>query len=311
MSKKKITVSLVLGSGGARGLAHIGVIKWLVDNNYEIKSISGSSIGALIGGIYASGNLDKYEKWVCGVSKIDIISLLDFAWNANGLVHGDKIINTLIELLGDQLIEDLPLSFTAVASDIENEKEIWINSGSLFDAIRASISMPLFFTPVRSNGRLLIDGGVLNPMPIAPTFGDQTDLIIAVSLAGGREKESITVIEKAPKAVKNNQESSKHDIHIHEKIFSFINNFISSNDDTKNKLEDSPYWGAFDIVNQSLDAMQSTITRQKLASYPADYIIDIPRNSCGSLEFNRGQEMIDLGYKKAQLCMPSKDEQFL
>ena len=144
MARKKTTVSLVLGSGGARGLAHIGVIKWLVENDYQIKSISGSSIGALIGGVYASGNLPKYEKWVCGINKMDIISLVDIAWKSNGLVRGDKIINTLVTLLGDQLIEDLPISFTAVASDINNGKEVWINSGSLFESIRASISMPLF-----------------------------------------------------------------------------------------------------------------------------------------------------------------------
>ena len=308
MIDKKTTVSLVLGSGGARGLAHIGVIKWLVENDYEIKSISGSSIGALIGGIYASGNLDKYEKWVCSISKLDIISLLDFTWKANGLVRGDKIINTLVKLLGDQLIEDLPLSFTAVASDIEHEKEVWINSGSLFDAIRASISMPLFFTPVKRKGKLLIDGGVLNPMPIAPTFGDQTDLIIAVSLAGVREKISVNPVKPLPKVHKKNK--IKHDIHMHQKLFGFVNGFISSaNEHSTQALEDLPYWGSFDIVNQALDAMQSTITRQKLASYPADYIIEIARNCCGSLEFDRAQEMIDLGYKKAQLSMPKKDEQ--
>jgi NTE family protein len=306
MAKKKTTVSLVLGSGGARGLAHIGVIKWLVDNDYQIKSISGSSIGALIGGIYASGNLDKYEEWVCGINKIDIISLLDIAWKSNGLVRGDKIINTLVELLGDQLIEDLPLSFTAVASDIKHEKEVWINSGSLFEAIRASISMPLFFTPVRRNGALLIDGGVLNPMPIAPTFGDQTDLIIAVSLGGVREKISVKAVEKK----KNTEEEPlKQDVHMHEKIISFVNGFRNGNNgETKKTLEASPYWGAFDIVNQALDAMQSTITRQKLASYPADYIIEIARNSCGILEFDRAQEMVALGYKKAQLSLPGKED---
>jgi NTE family protein len=303
MSSKKTTVSLVLGSGGARGLAHIGVIRWLVENNYRIKSISGSSIGALIGGIYASGNLAKYEEWVLGIRKIDIISLLDIAWTTHGgLVRGDKIINTLIELLGDQLIEDLPLSFTAVASDIKHEKEVWINSGSLFDAIRASISMPIFFTPVMRNDAILIDGGVLNPMPIAPTFGDQTDLTIAVSLGGAREKQCVKVADKPSEE----KPVVKVDSHIHKKIMNFISNFRNGY-----TVEKYDTWGALDVINLSLDAMQSAITRQKLASYPADYIIEIARNSCGILEFHRAQEMIDLGYQKAGLMLPGKNEQQL
>jgi NTE family protein len=297
---KKTTVSLVLGSGGARGLAHIGVIKWLIENDYQIKSISGSSIGALIGGIYASGNLDKYEKWVCGIDKIDIISLMDLAWRSNGFVRGEKIMHTLVELLGDQLIEDLPLSFTAVASDIDNEKEVWINSGSLFDAIRASISMPLFFTPVMRNGVMLIDGGVLNPIPMAPVFGDQTDMTIAVGLGGAREKMRFN----SQPVIPSENELLKRDTFIHEKIMNFISSF--KHEDLSDK---QPEWGAFEVANQALDAMQSVISRQKLAAYPADYIIEIPRNACGILEFDRAQEMIDLGYKRAQQVVLSKSEQ--
>ena len=140
------TVSLVLGSGGARGLAHIGVIEALKEHDYEIASIAGCSVGALIGGIYAAGELDKFEEWVRGVSKLEIVNLLDVAWQSDGLVKGDKIIDKLVDLVGDQQIEDLPISFTAVATDITNGGEVWLSKGRLFDAIRASISLPLFFT---------------------------------------------------------------------------------------------------------------------------------------------------------------------
>ena len=112
-TKNKTTVSLVLGSGGARGLAHIGVIHWLEENNFKIESISGCSMGALIGGVYAAGKLDDFEQWVSAITKVDILTLLDLSWKKGGLVKGDKIINTLVELVGDQLIEDLPISFTA------------------------------------------------------------------------------------------------------------------------------------------------------------------------------------------------------
>jgi NTE family protein len=181
------TVSLVLGSGGARGLAHIGVIHWLEENNYNIRSIAGSSIGALIGGIYAAGKLDEYEQWVRAIKKIDIVTLLDLSWGKSGLVKGDKIINTLVGLVGEQLIEDLPIHYTAVATDLKNQKEIWMKSGKLFDAIRASMSIPLFFTPFKDRGVDLVDGGILNPVPVAPTIGDRTDMTIAVNLGGSAE----------------------------------------------------------------------------------------------------------------------------
>lgn len=284
--QNKKTVSLVLGSGGARGLSHIGIIKWLIENDYEITSISGSSIGALVGGVYAAGKLNEFEEWIREIDKIEIFSLLDIAWKSNGLVHGDKIINTLRKLLGNQQIEDLPLTYTAVASDIEHEKEVWISSGCLFEAIRASISLPLIFTPTYRHGVLLIDGGVLNPVPIAPTFRDTTDLTIAVNLGGLMKKDKPK--KKMPKLIESNKS-------IHGKIKRFINSF--SKDDIISTSQD---WGVYDIANQAFDAMQSTIARQKLAAYPADVVIEIPRNACGTLEFHRADEMIELGYQRAK-----------
>jgi NTE family protein len=281
------TVSLVLGSGGARGLAHIGVIHWLEENGYTIASISGCSMGALIGGIYAAGQLDKFERWVRAVTKLDIITLLDVSWNKSGLVKGDKIINTLVELVGNQRIEDLPISYTAVAADIKNEKEVWINSGSLFDAIRASISLPLFFTPHLHNGVKLIDGGVLNPVPIAPTFSDDTQRTIAVNLGGSMESNQPG--HNVP------TEPVADSMQLHEKISSYIKRF-QQNTGRESELN----WGVYDIANQAFDAMQSTIARQKLAAYPPDYTIEIARNACGTLEFDRADEMIDLGYRKAR-----------
>jgi NTE family protein len=284
------SVSLVLGSGGARGLAHIGVIHWLEENGYEIKSISGCSMGALIGGVYAAGKLDTFEQWVRSITKLEIIKLLDLSWGKSGLVKGDKIINTLVDLVGDQKIEDLPVSFTAVASDIEDEKEVWINSGRLFDAIRASISLPLFFTPFDYNGTLLIDGGVLNPVPIAPTFGDNTDLTIAVNLGGPPEEVHSQLAAR--------EKQGKEDSYIQENINHFIKNLQRS---AKSVVGND--WDIYDVANQAFEAMQSTIARQKLAAYPPDLTIEIPRNACRTLEFDRADEMISLGYVTAQQLM--------
>jgi len=289
-TKNKRAVSLVLGSGGARGLAHIGVIHWLEDNGFKIESISGCSMGALIGGVYAVGKLDDFEQWVGAITKVDIVTLLDLSWRSNGLVKGDKIIGTLIDLVGDQLIEELPISYTAVAADVDGEKEVWIKTGKLFDAIRASISLPLFFTPFNYNGVVLIDGGVLNPVPIAPTFGDETEMTIAVNLGGAAENkkqtdDGLSSLETfAPE--------------LHEKIRRYIGNFQQSM-----KIHSSLDWSAYDVANQAFDAMQSTIARQKLAAYPPDYTIEIARNACGTLEFNRASEMIALGYTSARECL--------
>ncbi|HET6461425.1 MAG TPA: patatin-like phospholipase family protein [Syntrophales bacterium] len=291
MKKNNIkTVSLVLGSGGARGLAHIGVIHWLEENGYKICSIAGCSIGALIGGIYAAGKLDEYEQWVRAIRKVDIVTLLDLSWDKSGLVKGDKIINTLIDLVGEQSIENLPIRYTAVATDVKGQKEIWIKSGRLFDAIRASISIPLLFTPFKYKGVDLIDGGVLNPVPVAATIGDDTDMTIAVNLGGPAETpEKMSGMNSTP---------ASHPSPFHEKINRFINRLQQSV--TTSSGRD---WGAYDIAIQAFEAMQSTIARQKLAAYPPDKVLEIARNACRTLEYDRAAEMIELGHRRAKECL--------
>ncbi|WP_135454962.1 patatin-like phospholipase family protein [Vibrio echinoideorum] len=280
------TVSLVLGSGGARGLVHVGIIRWLIEHGYQIKSISGCSIGALIGGVYAAGKLDEFEEWVTSIDQSDMAMMLDFSWQSSGIFKGDKIIDTLRGLIGEISIEDLPIPYTAVAANVDDEKEVWLQSGSLFDAIRASISLPLFFTPHVINGEVLIDGGVLNPVPIAPTFSDKTDFTLAVNLGGEPEMLQQEVIPVSLPTKESN---------LHERVVHFIDNLGSS---VKSKM--SFNFAAYDIANQAFDAMQSTIARQKLAAYPADITLELPRNACGTLEFDRSQEMIDRGYHLAQ-----------
>jgi len=285
-SRNTKTVSLVLGSGGARGLAHIGIIHWLEENGYKIRSVAGCSIGAVIGGIYAAGKLDEYEQWVRSITKVDMVTLLDLSWEKSGLVRGDKLINTLINLVGEKLIEDLPISYTAVATDIKGQKEVWIKSGSLFDAMRASFAIPLLFTPFKYKGVELVDGGVLNPVPIAPTFGDETDMTIAVNLGGAEQDPGKPGTLRAAPAVSSTP--------FHEKINHYIKLLKQSV-----RKSGSHDWDAYDIAIQSFESMQNTIARQKLAAYPPDIVIEIARNACRSLEFDRASEMIALGYRKA------------
>ena len=291
MPNNSKTVSLVLGSGGARGLAHIGVINWLDENGYRIVSVSGSSMGALIGGIYASGKLKEYEHWMRAITATDIPKLVDITFDLDGLVRGERIIEALKDLIGDSLIEDLPIPFTAVASDVAREKEVWLNAGSLFDAIRASISLPLFFKPAEINGVKLLDGGILNPVPIAPTFNDESDITIAVNLGGKPDPDF-----KMPKII--NPPEEKNDFS--DKIAGFIRRL-----DISKKVSRSKSFSMIVIADRTFDAMQSAIARQQLAAYPPDIELIIPNNVCGTLEFNRAEEMIQLGYELAALKLSS------
>lgn len=280
---KKKTVSLVLGSGGARGLAHIGVIHWLEKNNYQIKSISGCSMGSVIGGIYAAGKLDEFEAWVRKLTLVDIASYMDISFGMSGFIKGDKLINTLRDIIGDQNIEDLPIKFTAVAADIKNEKEIWLTKGSLFDAIRASISLPMFLTPVIHDGLELIDGGILNPIPIAPVFSDNTDLTIAVNLGAADVDHPIVEKDQVQKAETSGFKS---------KITSLFKSYEKEPKNSQSKM--------LEIADKAFDAMQNTIARQKIAAYPPDYLIDISRKACGTLDFHKADEMIAMGYDKTE-----------
>ena len=179
-----------------------------------------------------------------------------------------------------------------VAANVAAEKEVWLKPGFLFDAIRASISLPLFFTPHVINGEEHIDGGVLNPVPIAPTFGDNTDVTIAVNLGGEPElfKQEVTPVSLPTK------ESNLHD-----KVDNFIDN-LGNNVNSKMSFN----FAAYDIANQAFDAMQSIIARQKLAAYPADITLEVPCNACGTLEFERSKKMIDRGYHLAQATLGSR-----
>lgn len=284
---KKKTVSLVLGSGGARGLTHIGVIRWLEENNYEIKSISGCSMGALVGGFYAAGKLDAYVTWLSSLNMLDMLKLVDLQ-GSSGLMKGAKLMKKLEELVGDYKIEELDIKFTAVAADINEEKEIWMSSGSLLEAIRASISLPMFFTPYKYKGRLLIDGGILNPVPIAPTFHDDTDLSIAVNL-GALEQGSISLREK------------KRD----EALLTKVKEYLLGMALPKGSEESD---NMYNVANKAFDSMQSTIARVKLAAYPPDVEIRVPRELCSTLEFDKVEELIEYGYR---LCGETFEKQVL
>lgn len=277
------TVSLVLGSGGARGLAHIGVIQWLTENGYVIRAISGTSMGALVGGIYATNKLEVYAEWVLALERMHVLRLLDPTIGSPGLFKGERIIGVLRDLIGDSDIEALPIAFTAVATDLDSGREVWLRHGRLFDAIRASIATPMVFTPFRHGERTLIDGAVVNPVPVAPTLDDATDLTVAVDLSGPPETSPMPPI--GPSLIGDNS--------YRRRILKFVESVRPARERTP------PPRGLLDVAFTAMQAMEDTIADLKLSACPPDVMIEIPRNACGFFEFWRAEELIDLGRERA------------
>lgn len=286
MSTESIPVSLVLGSGGARGLAHIGVIQWLVENGYDIRSISGSSMGALVGGIFATRKLEVYAEWVLALERMHVLRLLDPAIGRPGIFKGERIISVLRSLIGDCAIEDLPIAFTAIATDLESGAEVWLREGDLFDAIRASMATPLVFTPFERGGRMLLDGAIVNPVPVGPTVGDATQLTIAVDLSGPAQLQALA----AP------SESLIDDNSYRRRILKFIDTVRPA------RSAKEPSRGMISTAMASMEIMQDTITRLRMAEYLPDIVVDVPRNACGFFDFWKAEELIALGRERAAIA---------
>lgn len=288
------TVSLVLGGGGARGHAHIGVIRALEERDFEIRSIAGTSMGAVIGGVYAAGQLDTYEKWAYKLKGNDVVRLLDFSFSRTSVFKGARIFDVLKELIGEYQIEDLDIGFTSVATSINEQREIWLNSGPLFQAVRASTAVPGVFSPIELNGRTLVDGGLVNPIPIAPTLNDTNDMTIAVNLSalpGGKDTRDAPPQEDAEQRV----ESGKNTVQ------KFIGDLLKKSDEETGQPD------AIDLLTKSIDVMQGAIARLKLAAYAPDVIIDISRDACSFFDFHRAEQMASLGYTATKKALERAD----
>ena len=290
--KHSTTVSLALGGGGARGLAHIGVIRWLTENGYIIRSIAGSSMGALVGGIYATRKLDVYAEWVLAIERMDVVRLLDPAFSRAGLFKGERIIGVLRNLIGDCAIEDLPISFTAVATNLLSGEEVWLREGKLFDAIRASIATPLIFTPFKYGARILLDGALVNPLPIAAILGDTTDLTVAVNLSAPAELRPLPPAS-APIVTRGAN---------WRRIRAFIERGLKGD-----RMPGLRVLGPIDIAFESMQMMQDTIARLKIAANLPDVIVEIPRNACGYHEFWRAKELIALGHERTARAFATRE----
>jgi NTE family protein len=278
-------VALALGAGGARGYAHIGVIRELHERGHEIVAISGASMGAMVGGMTAAGKLDEFADWVSGLSRRDVIRLVDPHLSAPGVITAERLFAALRSIVGEPRIEDLDIPFTAVATDLRARREVWFQRGDLLSALRASVAMPGVFTPVVINGRLLGDGGVLNPVPIEPTSAANADVTVAVSLHGNR-------LSQAPAApAKEEAEPSWRD-NLVEKVRERMGHTPTPEHPGEGLLEGMKI---ADVMGLSNDAAAALITRFRLAATPPDVLIKVPGNAAGTLDLYKATEMIELG----------------
>ena len=276
----KKQVSLVLSSGGARGIAHIGVIEELEKQGFEIKSIAGTSMGALVGGMYATGKLDVYKKWMCSLDKMDVFNLIDFTFSKNGIMKGDKILREMKRMIPDENIEDLSIPFVAIATDINNEEELVFNSGSLYDAIRASISIPTVFTPLIKEGSHVVDGGVLNPIPINRVKRINNDILIVVNVNARIPNTNLQIPDD------NNPEEKKYSKYVNS-VISKLNYFIPKHETDK--------LGYFSLLNKTTGLMLHQISLMTLEKYQPDILINISRDSFGTYDFYKSEKIIETG----------------
>lgn len=276
----KKDVALALSSGGARGLAHIGAIEELEAQGYRITSIAGCSMGSLIGGVYAAGKLAEFREWMKTIDKKKMMELTDFSFSLNHVVKGTRIIEAIMEFVPDVAIEDLPIPYCAVATDWKSGSEVVFREGSMFEAIRASISLPSFYEPVQRDGMILIDGGVTNPIPMNRVVRHEGDILVGVDVSGH---------DYAAQWKKQHElaERRKHSTSLSQQI---LNRLIPDNLDFN-------YYTVLSRVS-SIMIRQNSLLMAQLTK--PDILVDIQMSRYGGFDFDKSEKLIAIGRKKTQ-----------
>ena len=302
-------VALVLGSGGARGYAHIGVIEELEARGYEIVAIAGCSMGAVVGGVYAAGQLEGYKEWVCQLDYVDVLRLVDVTWSPMGAMRASKVMSKIESLVGKTRLEELPIPVTTVATDLRRQREVWFQSGSLLEAIRASIAVPGVITPVHRGDQVLVDGGLLNPLPITPTVAADADFVLAVNVTAHSprpvtldELMPMVAEECAPDSDEERLDSAQYTSwmdDVRDATRRLLDGLGSGNNhdesDEQSRRRGLRAWGRLDLMLASFDITQASLAKYKIAGYPPDVLIEVPKTVCGAYEFHRARALIALG----------------
>lgn len=288
-------VALVLGSGGARGYAHLGAVEELRDRGHEIVAVSGTSMGAVVGGLVAAGKDAEFAAWASTLTGRRVVRLADPTWTGGGAATAERLMAALDEIVGDVLIESLSIPFTAVATDLAARREVWFQRGPLIPAMRASFAIPGLFTPAVVDGRVLVDGGLLNPLPLEPTAAATADFTVAVSLQGPREPHEPTSpargfsVRRAEWAADLRRRFRRGEEELGEAPEAPAESPPAEAVDVRPDVRTS------EVVSLSFDAMQSLITRYRLATLPPDVLVTIPLSAARTIDFHRADEMVDLG----------------
>ena len=275
---KTKNVALALSSGGARGLAHIGAIEELEAQGYHISSIAGCSMGALIGGVYAAGKLNEFREWMKTIDRKKMLGLIDFSLSLNHLVKGTRIIEAIMEFVPDLNIEDLPIPYCAVATDLKAGREVMFRKGSLFKAIRASISLPSFYEPVKRNDMILIDGGIINPLPLNRVKRQAGDILVGVDVSGHDYKAQWDELQRLTAI-------QKHDKSLKTKILDML-------------IPDNIEFNYYTVLSRASSLMirQNSILMTQLMN--PDILIDIQMNRYGTFDFDKSEKLIAIGRQK-------------
>ena len=310
-------IALTLGSGGARGFAHMGVIEELEARGHDIVAVSGSSMGALVGGVYAAGKLPEFQDWAYALTQSSVFGLLDFVLRGPGIVNADRVVGDIAEILGNVQIENLSIPYTAVATDLTARREVWFQTGPLAMAIRASIAIPSVITPVNYEGHILADGGIMNPIPLEPLSSVVADATVAVALSG---KPIVVETVAAP----TDKVEEAH-------LPGWLSKFMTLGSDLLDKQPanglaahlphhdkgesgglaagETDHGPSFDplpeslkvadVITMSLDTMEGAIGRYRMAANPPDVLVSVPRDAANTYDFHRAREIADLGREKA------------
>ena len=293
----KPLVTLVLSGGGARGIAHIGVIEEVERRGYEIASVAGTSMGALVGGVYADGALDPFRDWMLSLDKRKVFNLVDFTWSRLGVVKGDKFFNKMRDFIPDTPIEDLKIPYVAVAVDLINNKEVVFRKGSMFDAIRASVSIPSVLTPVKTTDGLLIDGGVMNNIPIDHVKRIPGDLLVVVNVNAS--------IPVSP--TKNSrQEADKQKRAYQKKVEEFqaqLQKILPHGSSEKPSPSHEDRMSYFNLIDKTISLMTDHMAQMSLKYFSPDMLIEVSRDSCGTFDFFKAREMIEMGREAVVLAL--------
>jgi NTE family protein len=284
-------VALVLSSGGCRGLAHIGVIEEILKDGYEITSIAGSSIGSLIGGVYASGNLAKFKEWICNLDEIDVFDLMDFTIAGQGFIKAERFFRSLEEFIGCKTFEELQMPLAVVATDIVNRKEVVFDKGNLLLSIRASVALPSIVTPVTYKEMILVDGGVINPIPVDCVARTEGDILMVVDVNANISYE---------KPVFTSRPRQKKGFSLKRKAFGYLHDHLHflSGERTHSNVRIN----YLSVLDKSFDVMQDRICKLTISQGKPEWDIDVSRDAASTFEFYRAQELIEAGRRAYHIC---------